>query len=63
MKLSDARILFDRLKKERKVVVKPHAVMAHPERNFSYVEVKNLVFGKGFLADNKFPSAIQDSFL
>jgi hypothetical protein len=63
LKLSDARLLFDRLKKEKKIAVRPHAVSGHPERDFSYIEIKNLILGNGLLADNKFPSAIQNSFL
>jgi hypothetical protein len=62
VKLSEAKIAFEMLKKE-KIIIRKHAWLDHPERNFSVKELTVLIMGKGRLTLNKYPSAQTGSFL
>lgn len=64
MKLRDAKILLDRLRRDRwRIVPTFHVLRDHPEREFTADVVIALLQGKGRLVDNKMPSAVADSFL
>ena len=63
LKLSEARVVFDELRKDKKIIVRRHAHKDYPDRQFTENEIKYLVAGQGHLIDNNFPSAIEDSFL
>jgi hypothetical protein len=64
MKLRDAKILLDRLRRDRwRIVPTFHALRDHPEREFTADVVVALLQGSGRLADNKMPSAVADSFM
>ena len=64
MKLREARKLFDKLRVESwRIVLTFHVLHDHPERGFTADTLVSLVQGTGRLADNKMPSAIDDSFL
>ena len=64
MKLSGAKMLFQKLRKDpSKIVVRPHAYRDHPERKFKPLEIQELVLGRGRLIDNKMASALPGSFM
>jgi hypothetical protein len=63
MKLKEARELFHVLRTQNAIEVRRHAWRDHPERGFSPLELIRLVQGKGALHDNRYPSALPNSFL
>jgi hypothetical protein len=65
MKLTEARIEFERLRKLRRIVVGFHVKQDHKDRLFNEDEVKFLVAEtKGLLTDNnKMPTAVPGSFM
>lgn len=65
MKLRDAKILFDKLRRDTwRVVPTFHVLHDHPERKFTADVIVALVQGSGRLADNdKMPSAATDSYM
>lgn len=64
MKLTEARKLFDELRKQGKIQVKYHAIHEHPERGFTRAEIFYLVSETtGRLShNNKFPTSVEGSF-
>ena len=65
MKLTEARAVFAELRTfESKIIVYPHAYLAHPERQFTQAELVTLVMlAKGILTLNGYPTAVEGSFL
>jgi len=63
--LTEIKVKFFALRRGNcKIVVKNHAYLDHPNRGFSNLEITNLVkFGLGQVKENKYPSAIEGSFL
>lgn len=64
MKLRDAKILFDRLRKDTwRIVPTLHVLHDHSERKFTADVIVALLQGRGRLGDNKMPSAVTASFI
>ena len=64
MGLTEIKAKFFALRINCTIVVKNHAFLDHPNRQFTNLEIINLVkFGKGLVKENNFPSAIENSFL
>ena len=64
MGLNERRAKFYAIKRTCKIIVKGHAYNDHPKREFSEIELMNLVkSGDGRVTENDSPDAIEDSFL
>ncbi len=64
MGLVEKRKRFYQIRGTCKIIVRYHAYADHPERNFSELELKNLVKNSmGRVTDNTSPEAIPESFL
>ena len=64
MGLSEIKAKFFALRGSCKIIVKNHAYLDHPKRGFTNIEILDLVkFGLGQVKENKFPTAIEGSFL
>lgn len=64
MGLNEKRAKFYKIKGSCKIIVRPHAYKDHPKREFSELEVRNLVkFGDGPVKENDSAEAIENSFL
>jgi hypothetical protein len=65
LKLRDAKILFDRVRKNAaNIFPRDHIFRDHPERLFTPDEIRSLVQSAGRLTDNnKMPTAQGGSFL
>ena len=64
MKLRDAKILFNTLRRDTgRIVVTAHSLFDHPARKFTTDVIIALLQGGGRLMDNKMPSAVPGSFI
>ena len=65
MKLKEARVVFEQIRKTVKIDVRSHVLNDHIERGFSLDEIYYLIReNKGKLSDNnKFPTSTKGSFL
>lgn len=64
VQLRDAKILFDRLRRDTgRIVLTFHVLHDHPRRKFTGDMIIALLQGSGHLVNNKMPSAQADSFM
>lgn len=65
IKLTQARKIFNQLRKEGKIEIRKHAYKDYPEREFSDAEIRFLISEtNGKLSDNnRFPTSTKGSFL